>query len=121
MPDLDERLVGRGAARLLLDQQREVLGEHRHQRAGVAGAHAAAQVGDQRAADLAVGAEHRFDAMLIDAREPWPRAPPSHSGRELLGARLADALGGDHRAVAPGDRAVRGPQHRARGLERRAA
>ena len=64
--DLDQRLVGGGPPCLHLDllgQQREVLGEHRHQRAGVAGADAAAQVRDQRAAHRAVDAEHRLDAV----------------------------------------------------------
>ena len=103
-PDLDQRLVGRRAPRLhldLLDQQRQMLGEHRHQRAGVAGADAAAQVGHERAADRAVGPEHRLDAVDQRRARAVPERGRQPLRRALRGPRLADALGGDHLAVAP--------------------
>ena len=123
--DLDERLVGRGPPRLpldLLDEQREMRREHRHQRARVAGQHAAAQVGHQRAADLAVRADDRLDAVGQRRARAVAQRGPHPAGRQLRRPGLADALGGDDGQpvlAPPGHGAVGGLEHGPRGVERR--
>ena len=126
-PDLDQRLVGRRAPRLhldLLDQQRQVGGEHRHQRPRVARPHAAAaQVGDERAADGAGRVEHRLDAVHRARRASPRRArPPATRGASSRPARSlmpCVAITATSARRSPGDRAVLRLQHRPRGLERR--
>ena len=122
-PDLHERLVRRGPPCLhlgLLDQQREVLGEDRHQRPRVARAHATAtQVGDQRAPDPARGITDGLDPMLD--RRARPRGQPGRGERSR--PRLADAVRGDHLhlvAHPPRHGAVLRLHDGSRGLQRRA-
>ena len=84
--DLDERLVGGGPARLhldLLDEQREMRGEHGHQRPRLAGPDAAAaQVGDERAADRRRRGSRTGSTRWRSERAGAARArPPASSAR----------------------------------------